>query len=137
MKKERRISMLAGLLALLMLWSCEKPPGPGGKATIKGRVYARDWDNTQRYEVSKGYSAGERVYICYGSSNIPGNDTRTGIDGTFEFRYLNKGHYKIFVNSLDTTVILKGNDTEIPVVKEVDITGDRQTADVGDIRINK
>lgn len=118
--------------------SCEKPAGPGGRATITGRVYARDFDNTQRYKMSEGYSAGERVYIMYGNSNTIGDDVRTSADGTFEFRYLNKGHYKIFVNSLDTAQKLKGNDSEKPIFREVDITDNKQVVSIQeDIIINK
>jgi hypothetical protein len=125
-----------GLIALLY-GACQKPAGPGGKATIKGRVYTTDFDNTQRYMISQGYAAGQRVYICYGNSASIGNDVRTGTDGSFEFKFLTKGHYKIFVNSLDTTEKFKGNNTEIPIVKEVTITQPKQTVDIGVIKINQ
>jgi hypothetical protein len=122
---------------LLQAASCEKPPGPGGKATVKGKVYAYDFDNTQRYLLSKGYSAGEKVYICYGNDLTIGNDVNTSSDGSFEFRYLTKGHYKIFVNSLDTSIKVKGNDSEYAVIKEFDITDKSQTLTLDDIIINK
>ncbi|MBA3665572.1 MAG: hypothetical protein H0W61_15400 [Bacteroidetes bacterium] len=117
--------------------SCTKPAGPGGRATVKGKVYAYDFDNTQRYIVSKGYSSAENVYICYGNNSVVGNDVKTSTDGSFEFRYLNKGHYKVFVNSVDTAIKVKGNNTKIPVIKEFDITATSQTIDLGDITINK
>jgi hypothetical protein len=128
--------VLCMLMATLLL-ACQKPPGPGGNATVKGKVYARDFDNTQRYEIGKGYAAGEKVYICYGNTNIVGNTERTSTDGTFEFRYLTKGHYKVFVNSLDTSIKWKGNDSEIPVVKEFDITSSDQTVQLPDFVINR
>ncbi len=121
---------------LITATSCEKPAGPGGKATIKGRVFAHDFDNTQRYDVSQEYVPGEKVYIMYGNENIVGDDVRTSADGSFEFRYLTKGHYKIFVNSLDTSSKLKGADQMNAVIKEVDITGKDQVVNVGDIVIN-
>ena len=127
------------LVALILVTSasCEKPPGPGGNATITGRVFAHDFDNTQRYDLFQSYAAGERVYIMYGNENIVGDDVRTSADGTFEFRYLTKGHYKIFVNSLDTSVKgHKGVDKTNPIIKEVDITGKDQKVSVGDIVIN-
>jgi hypothetical protein len=122
---------------VLQAASCEKPPGPGGKATVKGKVYAYDFDNTQRYLLSKGYSSGEKVYICYGNDLTIGNDVNTSSDGSFEFRYLTKGHYKIFVNSLDTSIKVKGNDSEYAVIKEFDITDKSQTLTLDDIIINK
>lgn len=117
--------------------SCQKPAGPGGRATVKGKVYAYDFDNTQRYMISKGYVAGENVYISYGDNEVVGNDVKTSADGAFEFRYLNKGHYKVFVNSLDTSIKYKGNNTKIPVIKEFDITGTTETVDLQDIIINR
>jgi hypothetical protein len=121
-----------------LLSSCKKPPGPGGKATVTGRVFAVDWDNTQRVVLSRKYSPGEKVYIVYGDRNVVGNDVRTNSDGTFEFRFLNKGHYKVFANSLDTTIIgYKGDKTEIPVIREFEITKTNQTVTLTDIVINK
>jgi hypothetical protein len=118
--------------------SCEKPAGPGGRATVKGKVFANDWENTQRLVLSRGYSAGERVYIIYGDQNIIGNDVRTGPDGSYEFKFLNKGHYKVYVNSLDTTIVgYKGNDTENPVMREFDIKKANETITLPDIVINK
>lgn len=117
--------------------SCNKPAGPGGKAVVKGKVYAYDFDNTQRYVLSKGYASGEKVYICYGNNTSIGNDVNTSTDGSFEFRFLNKGHYKVFVNSLDTSIKFKGNDTEYPVIKEFDITDAGQTINLDDIIINR
>jgi hypothetical protein len=117
--------------------SCKKPEGPGGKSTAKGKVFAYDFDNTQKYLLSKGYSVGERVYICYGNSNTIGNDVRTSTDGSYEFKFLNKGHYKIFVTSLDTSIKVKGDDTEKPVIKEFEIKKDGETVTLDDIIINK
>jgi hypothetical protein len=129
--------LLALAVLLSALFSCEKPPGPGGRASIKGRVYAYDYDNTQRYKISEGYSAGERVYIIYGNQTVVGKDTRTSIDGSYEFPYLNKGHYKVFVNSLDTSIKVKGNDTEKSIIQEVQIDDAQQVVQLKDFVINK
>ncbi len=125
------------IFAIIFLVACKKPAGPGGKATVKGKVYAYDYDNTVKYLVSKGYSAGEKVYIIYGDNKAIDNSIVTSIDGVFEFKYLAKGHYKVFVNSLDTTFKIKGNDTENPVITEFDITSSKQTVVLEDIVINK
>jgi len=131
------LKLVATTVLTLGVMSCQKPAGPGGRATVKGKVYSYDFDNTQRYLISKGYVAGETVYICYGDKNVVGNDVKTSTDGSFEFLYLNKGHYKVFVNSLDTSIKFKGDNTKIPVIKEFDITGTTQTIDLQDIIINK
>ncbi|MBI3520602.1 MAG: hypothetical protein HY062_14785 [Bacteroidetes bacterium] len=117
--------------------SCKKKAGPGGRASVKGKVYAYDWDNTQLFKVSEGYSSGERVYILYGDNTTIGNDVRTSIDGSFEFKYLNKGRYKLFVNSLDTAYKIKGNDTYIPIIREFEITNAKSVISLDDIVINK
>lgn len=121
----------------LVFNACKKPPGPGGQASVKGKVYAYDYDNTVNYLISKGYSPGTKVFIVYGNNNDIGNTITTSIDGTFEFKYLTKGHYKVFANSLDTSYKVKGNDTEHPVIKEFDIKETRQKITLEDIVINK
>jgi hypothetical protein len=133
----RYIGVSLTVVMIVIGISCKKAPGPGGRATVKGKVYAYDYDNTVKYLVSKGYSSGEKVYISYGTHTFIDNNVTTGIDGAFEFRYLCKGHYKVFVNSLDTTYKIKGNDTEYPVIKEFDITSTNQTVNLEDIVINK
>jgi hypothetical protein len=122
---------------VIFISACKKPAGPGGKATIRGKVYAYDYDNTQNYLISKGYSAGTKVYIVYGDDKVIGGNVTTSTDGSFEFKYLNKGKYKVFVNSIDTSYKVKGNDTEIPVIKEVSISDVRKTVTLEDFVINK
>ncbi len=134
----KNVNLSLNIFVLLFVFtSCKKEAGEDGKATIKGKVYAYDWDNTQLYLISEGYSSGEKVYVLYGDNTTIGDDVRTSIDGSFEFTYLNKGHYKVFVNSLDTTYKLKGNDTQIPVIREFEITDKKQTITLDDIIINK
>ena len=128
-------------LILIILFTfviaCKKPAGPGGKAIIKGKVYSYDFDNTYRYLISKGYISGEKVYIMYGSYDYVGNKIETAPDGSFEFRFMNKGHYKVFANSVDTSYKIKGNNTPIAVIREFDITKTGQTITLDDIIINK
>jgi len=47
--------------------------------------------------------ADEDVYIIYGDDVSYGNKVKSGPDGIFEFKYLRKGDYKIYVESKDTT----------------------------------
>src|ERR1043165_3959900 len=135
--KAKLIWISLAAMVIVVGISCKKAAGPGGRATVKGKVYAYDYDNTVKYLVSKGYSSGEKVYISYGNHTWIDNNVTTGIDGVFEFRFLTKGHYKVFVNSLDTTYKIKGNDTEYPVIKEFDITSTNQTLNLEDIVIDK
>jgi hypothetical protein len=125
------------IIMIVHIYSCKKIAGPGGHATVKGKVYAYDYDNTVRYLISQGYASGEKVYISYGSHISVDNKVETGVDGVYEFKYLCTGHYKVFANSLDTNYKIKGNSTKNPIVKEFDITSANQTINLDDIAINK
>ncbi|MES2567817.1 MAG: hypothetical protein V4565_13170 [Bacteroidota bacterium] len=129
--------LLALIITILFLISCKKKAGPGGQATVIGKVFAYDYDNTFNYLISKEYSSGTKVYIVYGDEKSIGNTQTTAIDGTFEFKYLNKGHYKVYANSVDTAYRVKGNDTEFAVIKEFDIKEKKQKIVLDDIIINK
>lgn len=137
MKKQIAYFCITMVALILFVSACTKPAGPGGKATIKGKVYAYDFDNTQNYLMSSGYSAGTKVYIVYGDDKVASAKVVTDYDGSFEFKYLHKGKYKIFVNSLDTSYKVKGNDTEIPLIKEVEIKDAKKTITLEDFVINK
>ncbi|MCD6017302.1 MAG: hypothetical protein K0S53_423 [Bacteroidetes bacterium] len=131
------IQLFLLIVTIFFLVSCKKKAGPGGQASVIGKVYAYDYDNTFNYLVSKGYSSGTKVYIVYGDEKNIGNTITTSIDGTFEFKYLNKGHYKVYALSVDTAYRVKGNDTENPVIKEFDIKEKKQKVTLDDIIINK
>jgi hypothetical protein len=135
---KKTIFRLLTLFALFILAnSCEKPAGPGGKAMIKGKVYAKNFDSYGLSVISEYYIAGENVYICYGTDNAVRNNVRTSTDGSFEFLYLNKGHYKVFVVSRDTSVHVKNSKKTIPVEFELDINSINQTVNLNDFIINK
>ena len=129
-------TLIMAVLLLAAVAGCEKPEGKGGKATVRGKVFASDFDNTQRYPISRGYVSGERVYIVYGNTNVVGDDTRTSYDGSYEFKFLTEGHYKVYVNSLDTTEYFKGRDMTNPVMLDFDITNPKQVITLEDIKIN-
>jgi hypothetical protein len=126
------------LLVLMLIASCKKPAGPGGKASIKGKVYCKDF-NTAAYgpPIAEYYGAGETVYICYGDNNAVANTVRTSTDGSYEFLYLRKGHYKIFTLSRDTSLHVAGANKTISVEVPIDISGLKQTVSVPDMIINK
>ena len=131
-----KVALLA--FSLFLCGACKKPAGPGGKASIKGKIYVKDF-NTAAYgpPISEYYGAGETVYICYGTSNSVGNTVRTSTDGSYEFLYLRKGHYKIFALSRDTSIHIAGGNKTIPAEIQVDLTSDKQQFNLPDIIINK
>ena len=75
------------LLFGLSLIACQKSAGPGGAATIKGKIYVDEYVGTT-YQGSY-YGPDIDVYIIYGEeSNMYDDRIRTSFDGSFEFRNL-------------------------------------------------
>ena len=131
------IKLMISLLCFALMSGCKKPAGPGGRASVQGKVYVRDFDKYAYSKISEYYASGETVYICYGTNDFVGNDIKTSPDGSFKFLYLNKGHYKVFANSRDTSIHVNGSNKTLPVTIEFDITNVTQTIDLGDLIINK
>ena len=85
--------------ATLLLNSCKKYEGEGGKGSITGKI-AID----EKLYVSSNYSetisydgAEEDVYIVYGADDLIQDDkVSCNYDGTFTFKYLQPGAYTIY-----------------------------------------
>ncbi len=84
------------LLILSSAYSCKKEEGEGGQARILGKVYSYDV-NKSMLHTDSGYIADTRVFISYGSDGMVDDDTRTSFDGSFEFKWLQKGDYTVWV----------------------------------------
>lgn len=93
--------MLFVLLALpLLLDACNKEPGEGGRAEIRGVVYERRYNDATNLPIGQAYPlADARVSIIYGDGDYADDDTRTGPNGEFRFPWLRKGDYRIYVIS--------------------------------------
>jgi len=124
--------------------ACKKEAGEGGRASISGKVYAEYWDKTYTIKADSGYAADVDVYIVYGNEKTFGNRTRTNYDGTYEFKYLQKGDYKIYAYSKDSTGKaedqMNGNsfyqfNPDKAILKSVTISERKQNIDVADIAI--
>jgi len=86
------------------------------------------------YLLKEYYAPEEDVYIIYGDDDIYSERTRTNYDGSFIFRNLQKGKYKIFAYSKNL-VIPAGTE---PIIVEVEIEDDFQTVELSkDIVIKK
>ncbi|MBK7753955.1 MAG: carboxypeptidase regulatory-like domain-containing protein [Flavobacteriales bacterium] len=84
----------------LLFSGCSKEPGEGGKALIRGTVYAMEYnDNTGQPTGNEFYVPEYRVYIRYGDGDFYDDDTRTGPNGEFELRWLRPGSYTVFTYS--------------------------------------
>ena len=139
-------TILVGFGLVLFFGSCKKEAGEGGRATIRGKVYAEYWDKTYTIKADSGYAPDVDVYIIYGDEPTYGNRTKASYDGTYEFKYLQKGDYKIYAYSKDSTGRAKdqmnGNSNyqfnpDIAVIKSVKISERKATVEVEDLMIMK
>jgi hypothetical protein len=126
-----RFSRLIILSILLLSFvSCKKEAGPGGLATIRGKVFGTDVTvngNTR----ATGYIGDVRVFISVANNPSYFDDIRTSYDGSYEFKFLREGRYDVWAFSdCDTCAWKQRYD-----LKGIEITSKRQTVDVEDINI--
>jgi len=122
------------LLIFSLLTGCEKEPGPGGTATLAGKVYAYDYNEEMTNLRTEYYAPDEEVYIIYGDDSIYSDRTRTNYDGSYRFEFLRPGNYTVFAYS-------KNLETRLPplyaVKKTVNISSGQEVKLVEDIEIVK
>jgi hypothetical protein len=83
------------------LISCKKGEGPGGTGIIKGKVHVEDYSGSI-FTGNEYDGADIDVFIIYGednTTNMYDEKITTSYDGSFEFRYLRPGFYRVFVYS--------------------------------------
>ena len=127
-----KIKLILPIFILLMFFSsCRKVEGPGGSVTIKGVVIERNHVGTSIFEYP---AADQDVYIIYGSENsFYDDDVSTSYDGSFEFRYLQKGDYQIFAYQ-DNPFVASGTDE---VLVQVNASENNQVIILDTIYIDK
>lgn len=132
------MKVVAGFVfALLLLTACEKGAGEGGTSTIKGVVITQEWDGGFS-EVRDEYpSQEEDVYIIYGDDDFYGDDVKTNYNGVYEFDYLRKGTYTVYVYTKDPQVDYEISNQKFIIKKEVQITSNNQTVTLDTIYIKK
>ena len=127
-----KIKLILPILILFIVFSsCRKVEGPGGSVTIKGVVIERNHVGTSIFEYP---AADQDVYIIYGSENsFYDDDVSTSYDGSFEFRYLQKGDYQIFAYQ-DNPSVASGTDE---VLVQVNANENNQVIILDTIYIDK
>jgi len=128
-----RYLILIALSSLITFSSCQKDPGIGGDASIKGSVFVKHYNSTFTQFISEYPGADVYVYLIFGDDISYGKRIKTTYDGQFEFKYLNKGDYTVYAYSFDSTLTVPGGT--IPVIQKVTITDRKQTVNVGTINI--
>jgi hypothetical protein len=124
---------------LWMVASCKKEAGVGGTSNIRGKIYARYYNKNFSVLADEAYAPDVDVYIIYGDNITYGERKRSAYDGSYEFKYLEKGDYKIYAYSKDSTGAYKNlinqYSPDVAVIKEVKITDKKQTIEVPNIEI--
>jgi hypothetical protein len=131
------------MLVLGFGYSCRKGPGEGGNCTITGKVYGVYYNKNFSARIDSGYVGLEDVYVIFGDDVTYGTNQKTNYDGTYSFRFLRPGHYKVFAYGRDTTNLYAINHSITTkatlktalkaVVKDVEIPSSNQTVIVPNI----
>jgi len=117
--------------------SCTKEPGVGGSATVTGNIFAKDY-NSLGTLTGEYYAQNHKVYLIYGDEGGAfDDDANTSHDGAFEFKYLQKGNYELFVYSNYAYCPTCGNLGDSVVSVKFQITDKKQELDLSDIVIFK
>ena len=119
-------------IPVILFSSCTKGPGEGGTSTIKGKVYAYNYDVLGQL-TGQYFAPEEHVYIVFGDDGYYSIDNKTGYDGTYEFPYLKKGHYTIYAYSKCTTCP-SGYE---PVFIQADVTSNNSVVELDTLIINR
>lgn len=117
-------------LSLVFVTSCQKEAGEGGTSSIRGKVFGKYYNSSFTNYSGSQYVPDKDVYIIYGDDYSFGDRIRTSYDGSFEFKYLQQGTYKVFVYSDDSTQTTPSGLTTI--LQEVTIDENNQTIELED-----
>jgi hypothetical protein len=129
---KKSFSFLFIAFICLLAFSCKKEPGPGGKSTVYGKVFVKDYNSTFTILEQSFYGPDIWVYIVYGDDRDYGDRIKTGIDGSYEFKYLRPGTYHVYTFSKDSTLQTLA---PLPVVRDVEVPKKKQEIQVPDITI--
>jgi hypothetical protein len=132
-KMKKLLLFVLPLLIAVMISSCAKDPGVGGNASIHGKVYAKYYNKYFTVLYGEGYAADKEVYIIYGDDLDYGDKVNTNYDGTYEFKYLRKGKYKVVTYSKDSTLTIPSGT--YAVIEEGEITSNKQSLELPELKI--
>lgn len=128
-----KLLIIKGVLIITMIVffsACKKGPGEGGRASIKGKVFTVNYNSSFTVPQDSGYLGGQKVYIMYGDETAVGDDQDTNNEGAFEFRFLRKGTYKVYVYTKTLA-----NHIDTAIVQQIEISDRKQTVELPDFRI--
>ena len=133
--------LLASLIILFFVSSCEKSPGEGGTSTIQGSVYKlSSYYNVLTQQTDTVYyqlDSKKDVYIIYSDNenDFYNDNIETNWNGQYRFDYLRKGDYTLFVYKDSTDALNISYD--YPIFKHVKIDANNSTFTLPDFVINE
>lgn len=136
------IATVAALITITI--ACKKPAGEGGSSTLRGTIHTKNYNSNFSTLLGQYPGADVDVYIIYGDDASYGDRIRSGPDGVFEFKYLRKGTYKVYVYSNDSVATVgppysmtnpNVNAPAMAVYKSGEITKKKETVDLGTFNI--
>ena len=119
----------------ILVSSCKKEEGIGGTSSITGKVIVRQYNANFTSLIEQFYATDEDVFIVFGDDPVYGDKVSTHYDGTYRFEYLREGNYTVYAYSEDSANYPTKH--MIPVIRQVRITGKKQTIEVDNIVILK
>ncbi|MEO0312536.1 MAG: hypothetical protein RIQ89_2193 [Bacteroidota bacterium] len=136
----KQLISLTLFLSIISMTACKKEEGPGGTASIKGKVFLQEYNSSFTNITTEYYAPDVDVFIIYGNEdNIFDDRTRTSYDGSFQFKNLQKGDYRVFAYSKDSSGAADGNPTELnpdkAIIKSINIASNKSENNIGDIII--
>jgi hypothetical protein len=128
-KFSKKLGLILFGVLLVSINSCSKGPGPGGDATITGKLLVESYNSNCSIKQAEYYGVDEDVYIVYGDDPSYSERVRTGPGGVFWFPYLRKGTYTIYAVTESCSVLLGDSISS----KTVEITDRKETITTEDI----
>lgn len=132
---KKKLSIIILLFITLGFVACSKEEGEGGRASIRGHVYANDYNASFTQLLGSYYAPEEDVFIKYGDNEFYDDKVETDPNGLFEFKNLRKGNYTIYVYTKDSTGTVASGVTAIEV--DAEITDKEEVVEMNDFIILK
>lgn len=118
-------------LTLFSLQACKKHEGYGGNCAIKGVLKLRSYTSDFSHLKSETTLADEYVYIVFEDGKGYGDRVKTSYDGSFSFTHLQRGNYKLYVYSKDTTLM---TTDDVVFLTDVKISKNKEIVDAGELK---
>ena len=122
----RTVLFLAGLLLVL---SCEREPGPGGKSSIEGTLMVKEYNKDYSVLLDERPAQSKDIYINFGDAAVIGDDMETNFNGKFRISFLQPGNYTLWYYSDDT---IPGSQSEIVIEQDIKLDN-KQNKNLGKI----